>query len=59
MGKVVGVVLVDEALAVELAEPVMEVLFLEPVPDATLEPDADGAEVAVEGSREKTSHART
>lgn len=54
MGKVVGVVLVDEAveLEVELDEAVMVVLpdtETEPLADAVLEPDTVGADVAAEG----------
>lgn len=54
MGKVVGVVLVDEVveLVVELDEAVMVVLpdtETEPLADAVLEPDAVGADVAAEG----------
>ncbi len=54
MGKVVGVVLVDEAveLVVEFDEAVIVVLpdtETEPLADAVLEPDAVGADVAAEG----------
>lgn len=50
MGNVVGVVLVeDEVALVELDDIVpLMVLFLEPVPDGAAEPDDDGALVTVQ-----------